>query len=150
MFNSFGAALDALKYGFPVLVGILALFWVVHFARHSFPTLHDSAITAMYTIRMYTEIRDRETSGTIVRTPDPVVSLSPNISPEQSTGAHSMLNLKTKRDNTPVTEMLLSTAEAIQNMKGNKLANPEKPMVGLMQQLLQEYLRLDKLDKLTQ
>ena len=77
MFNSFGAALDALKYGFPILLGILALFWVVHFTRDVFPVLHDSFITSRYTSDIYTEIRDRDTSGTIARTPHPVVSLSP-------------------------------------------------------------------------
>ena len=55
-----------------------------------------------------------------------------------------MLNFETRLHDTPLKELLLSTAEAIQNMKGNKLADPEKPMVGFTQQLLQEFLRLDK------
>ena len=149
MFKSFHVALDALKYGLPILFCIVVLYWVVSSMIYILPTLQDVLTTVWFTMKIQFEIQERDASTTITETPNPVVSGSSNPAAEQNNDATIMPSLNKRVYNAGMRELLVSTAEAFQNVMADRPADPEKLMVGLVQQLLQELDEFDQLaDKL--
>ena len=144
MFHSFSVALDALKYGLPILLGTVVLYWLVYFTRITLPTVKDGFITASFVKAVYNEMQERDASGTVTNNPNPVLSVPLSHSTEKSNDAITLPNLNKRVVSTEARETMLSIAEAIQNMKANKPACQEKPIVGLVQQLIREFEKLDK------
>ena len=97
---------------------------------------------------VYSDTQERDASGIATDNPNPVLSVSLNHSTEKRNDSTTLPDLNKRVYDTQFRELMVSTAEAIQNMRANKPAGQEKPMVGLVQHLIREYEKLDKLTSL--
>ena len=122
MFNSFDVARDAVIYGLPIMAGLIVVYSVVRVSR-LLPPIQD--VRRIYKF-LVADKGDAQDPGDATTIP----------------------GLSTKPYDKHIKAFLMATAEAIQNMKAHRRADPGKPMTGLMQQLLWEFRKLIEVDVL--